>query len=182
METTQNYEEMTVKDLQGELVKLGMSEEDSKKFTIKATIIATINVMKTKKDEKVATLNPPVDPKEEKEIEKHWQSKADRMCDFLEAEPKVSIIIPVEGQEKPGVVETFIDRGRKQYRYVSGSVWSKTFNGYRVIIPKGVYYEVPKTIGENIANEFNQTQMAGKQWDLDRIDPKTGRSVREQLS
>jgi len=177
-----NYEEKTVKELQGELVTLGFSEDDSKKFTIKATIIATINAMKSKKEpEKVDTLNPTPDPKEEKNIEDNWKNKTYRMCDFLESQPKVSVMIPCEPNEKPGVVETVIVQGRKQYKYISGAVWSKSFNGYRVIVPKGVYYEVPKKVADNIANELNQTYLAGQKWNLDRLDERTGKPVRDQL-
>jgi hypothetical protein len=180
-----NMNEMTVKDLQKELVKLGISEEESAKFTVKATIIATLNALKAKESkepEKVSTLTPSVDPKEEKQIESRWQSKADRMCDFFESQPKISIMIPCEANEKPGVVEVVMVRGRKQYKFISGGVWSKSFNGYRVIVPKGTYYDVPKSVAENIASELNQTQQAGSKWGLDRIDAETGKPVRDQLS
>ena len=121
--------EFTTKELQAELVKLGMPEEDTQKFNTKAALIATINVLKaTKVVNKVDTLEPPVNPKEEKESEKHWQSKADRMAKSLESQPKVRVLIPLEPQEKQGVVREMEIRGLKQYVYVSGAVWSKTFN------------------------------------------------------
>ena len=71
--------------------------------------------------------------------------------------------------------------GREEIFVKSGAVWSKSFNGYRVIIPKGVYTEVAKDIAKNVSDELNQTLMAGDEFKLDRIDPNTGRPVREQL-
>ena len=171
-------EEPTVKDLRDELVKLGMPQEDADKLQTKAQLQAVINTLKASK---VITTTEKVDPKEERQDEKRWQTKADRMAENLESQEKVSIIIPLDPNEKPGVVNTVEVRGHKEYVYVSGGVWSKTFNGYRVIVPKGVYTEVPRQIAQNIADENNQTLMAGEQWKLDRIDPNTGRPVREQL-
>ena len=179
-----SFADLTVKELQAEAVKLGMPEEDVKTFTIKAPLIATINALKANAViKKVDTLEVPANPKEEKQTEKKWQSKADRMCDYLEGRPKVAILIPCEAGEKPGVVNTIEVRGRKQYVYVSGAVWSKTFNGYKIIVPKGVQgVLVADDIAKNIADEYNLTQAAGEQWKIDRIDPTTGKPVKEQLS
>ena len=182
MAEEKKLEELTLSELQAEAVKLGMPEEDSKTFTIKAPLIATINALKaTKVVQKVDTLEEKVSPKEEREDEKKWQSKADRMAKHLEGQPKVRVLIPLDPNEKQGVVREIEVRGIKQYVHVSGAVWSKTFNGYKVIIPKGVYTAVPEQIAENISEEFNQTQNAGAQWAIDRIDTQTGKPVRSQL-
>lgn len=187
------FADLSVKDLQKEAVKLGMPEDDAKLFTTKAPLIATINTLKAQGASKVvevgaqpvvapATLNA-VDPKEEKQTEQRWLSKAARMYEYLEAQPKVAILIPCEVGEKPGVVERRMIHGINQYIHISGAVWSKTFNGFRIIVPKGVQgVQVPQDIAQNIADEFNLTQAAGEQWKIDRVDPITGKTVREQLS
>jgi hypothetical protein len=171
-------EEKTVKQLREELVELGMPKEDAEKMSTKAQIQAIIDTFKANK---VTSLNEKPNPQEEKDTEKAWQSKADRMHDFFEKQEKVRVLIPLDPNEKPGVVNTITVRGRKQYVYVSGAVWSKSFNGYRVIIPKGTYTEVPEAVAENIADEFRQTQAAGEQWKIDRIDTRTGKPVKDQL-
>jgi len=179
---TINLEEKTVKELREELVKLGMPVEDAEKLTTKAQIGVTINALKAANVvKKVDSLEPKVDLKEEKQDEKRWQSKADRMAKHLEEQPKVRVLIPLDPQEEQGVVREIEIRGIKQYVHVSGAVWSKTFNGYKVVIPKGIYTKVPEQIADNISEEYNQTQHAGDQWLIDRVDPQTGKSVRSQL-
>jgi hypothetical protein len=175
--------ELTVKDLQAEAVKLGMPEEDSKTFTTKAPLIATINALKaTSAAKRVETLEPIVSPKEDRKDAQLWQSKADRMRESLEQQPKVRVLIPLDPGEKQGVVKRVMVNDREELVAVSGGIWSKTFNGYKVIIPKGVYTEVPMQIADNIAEEFSQTAHAGDQWLVDRIDPSTGKPVRNQLT
>jgi len=175
-------EELTVKELQAEAVKLGMPEEDTKTFTTKAPLIATINALKASNVvKKVDTLEPKVNPKEEKQDEKRWKSKAERQQDFFDSQPKVRVLIPLDPHEKQGVVREVMVKGRKKIIHVSGAVWSKTFNGFMVIIPKGIYTEVSQPVADNIAEEYNQTQHAGDQWLIDRIDPQTGKPVRSQL-
>lgn len=184
--------DLSVKDLQKMAVKLGMPETDAALFSTKAPLIATINTLKA---QSVVQSNPtqpvieatqeptiPVEPKDDKQIQSQWVSKAQKMYEFLEAQPKVAILIPCEPSEKPGVVERKMVHGINQYVYISGAVWTKTFNGFRVIVPKGVQgVKVPEDIAQNIADEFNLTQSAGDQWKIDRPDPLTGKTVRDQL-
>jgi|SRR3990167_3455938 len=120
-------------------------------------------------------------PKEEKETERHWSAKADRQKAYFDSLPRVRILIPCESGEKPGVIEEKVVDGKKQMVVVSGAVWSKTFNGYKVIVPKGVYTEVSEAVAENIAEEYNQVQKSNARFSLDRIDTQTGRPVKEQL-
>ena len=103
------------------------------------------------------------------------------MAKHLEKQDKVRVLIPLEPKEKVGVVKEVKVRGILQYRHVSGAVWSKTFNGYKIILPKGVYTNVPEQIADNIAAELDQTQRAGESLKIDRIDPSTGRPVADQL-
>jgi len=172
----------TLKESREELTKLGFPQEDAKKLLTKAQINAVINALKASNVvKKVDTLELKVNPKEEKQDEKRWISKAERQQDFFDSQPKVRVLIPLDPHEKQGVVREVVVKGRKKIIHVSGAVWTKTFNGFMVIVPKGVYTEVAKAIAENIAEEHNQTQHAGDQWLVDRIDPETGKSVRSQL-
>lgn len=71
------------------------------------------------------------------------ESKKDRMKANLAAQPKVPIFIPLEGKEKVGQASLPV-----------------TMNGYRLNVPKGIYIDVPKQIGEEIRNSLNQTAQA----------------------
>ena len=72
-------------------------------------------------------------------------------------------------------------KGRKEMVALSGAVWSKTFNGYRVVLPKGVYVEASQAIADNVAEEFNQINRSIQRFGVDRIDPKTGQPVADRL-
>lgn len=171
-------DEKTVKQLREDLVKLGFDAKSAEGIKTKDALEATINALQSK----VESLEETADPKEERDTEKHWLAKADKMAKHLHNQEKVTVMIPLEPNEKVGQVREVKMRDTIQYQYVSGAVWSKTFNGYKVIIPKGTYYKVPQQIADNIANELNQTQQAGQHLRIDRTDPNTGRPVREQLS
>ena len=169
--------------LKQEAIKLGMPEDDANKFESEELLRVTINTLKASQASKVVEVPQPVkeDPKEAKLDERKWKDKAERQRAYFESQPKVVIMIPLNPTEKPGVIEKKMINGRKEIFVKSGAVWSKSFNGYRVIIPKGVYTEVAKDIAKNVSDELNQTLMAGDEFKLDRIDPNTGRPVREQL-
>ena len=183
---TPETKENTVLDvLKKEAVKLGMSEVDVIKFKDEDTLRATINTLKANQVvvPEPEVITPVVEsPKENKEDERRWKTKADRQKTFFDSQEKITVMIPLEPGEKPGVIKTKKVGDREETFVVSGAVWSKTFNGYRVIIPKGVYTPVAKGIAENLSKELNQTMTAGEAFKLDRIDPNTGRPVRDQLS
>lgn len=178
----EDKQEKSVKELRAELVKLGFDAKAAEGIKTKEALVATIDSL-SKKAKKVETINPPANPKEEQDTEKRWLAKADRMAKHLEAQEKVRVLIPLEPTEKtPGRVDVVKNsRGIVEYRYKGGAVWSKTFNGYKVNVPKGTYFSVPEQIAENIAEEYSQTLNAGKAFSLDRVDPETGRPVRDQL-
>jgi hypothetical protein len=167
--------------LRKEAVTLGMPQEDVDKFDNEETLKVTVNALKASKADKVVTLEEKVNPKEEREVEKKWRDKAQRQKEYFNSLPKVRVLIPCDSTEKPGVVEERKVNGIMQTVVVSGAVWSKTFNGYRVVVPKGVYYEVSEAVADNIAEEFNQVIRSNAQFGLDRTDTTTGRPVREQL-
>ena len=174
----------TVKQLREMAVELGMPKEDAESFDKKAPLIATINTLKATKAtkvKKVRTLNPPPDPKEEKQVEKQWRSKAERMRTKLDAQPKIRFMIPIEGEEKPGVVREVTVKGRKEYVHVSGAIETVTLNGCKTIIPKGVFIEIPEQVANVLSESYRLTQEAGKDYLIDRIDPDTGKPVSDAL-
>lgn len=176
-----NRPESPLEELQKEAISLGMPKEDAEKFESEGLLQATINTLKAVKADTKVSLEEKPNPKEERDTERHWQSKADRQKAYFDSLPKVRILIPCEGEEKPGQIEEVLDdRGNKVLK-ISGAVWSKTFNGYKVIVPKGVYTEISEAVADNIAEEFNQVQKSNARFSIDRIDPKTNRPVAEQL-
>lgn len=175
--------EKTLKELQAELVSLGMPEEETKTFNTKAQILAVLNTFKAKEAvEKVKTLEDIETPAEKKAFEEQWVSKALKMKRLLESQPLVRTLLPLEGSEKPGVVEWRTDKKGEKYQYVvSGSYETVQLNGYKYIIPKGVYCDVPQQIAEVLANAYHQTQQAGANISLDRIDERTGKPMRDVI-
>ena len=193
-------EEQTLKELKEELVELGMPEEDADEFRTKSAAIATINALKTTKikaelpenDDKVESIEEKPDPVEDRETNKAWKDKATRMKAKLLAQEFVSILVPLEPEEKIGEVvwvsqdtEEIIplkdwlklphaSKMRTYQKRLSGEIISPQLNGYRYFIPKGVYYQVPMQIFE-VVNEANMEQLKATQYkNLERIDPKTG--------
>ena len=185
MTNIQPLEEMTLKNLQAEATKLGLQNVEL--FKTKAPLIAAINSLQQAKIAAqpsiptVTTLEPPVNPKEERADEKRWISKADRMREHLASQPKVRVWIPLEASEKQGVVKEVTVRGYKETIAVSGAVWTTNLNGVHIVVPKGIYTDVPEQVANKIGREYNQTQHAGDKIRIDRIDPQTGRPVSEQL-
>lgn len=77
-------------------------------------------------------------------------SKAEMMKAKLALQPKVRIIIPLEGKEKTGATESVI------------------LNGYRLNILKGAYVDVPEQVAEIIMESQHQTRIASDE--LKRLD------------
>ncbi len=182
--------EKTIRDLREELVKLGFSATAAKAIMSRKAANEVIknlkSLKKAKKAEKVEpkkveTIADDSTPEENKFTEKRWRSKAERMAKHLEKQETIRVLIPLEANEKVGVVKEKIVHGIKIFEHVSGAIWSKTFNGYTVIYPKGTYVDVPEQIADNIREEYSQTEAAGRHLRLDRTDPRTGTSVRQQL-
>ena len=177
-------EEKTVKQLQQELRDKGVLNAEL--FTSKAQIRTVLDMQGTpapKTDEPVATIDPPANPVEERNVERRWQKKADHMRRKLEHQTKVRILVPLEANEKQGVVEwrKNAKTGKDEQVIISGDVQPVTLNGYAYYVPKGIYVEVPEQVANVITEKFNQTAEAGQSARLDRLDPTTGRPVAEQL-
>lgn len=198
-------EEKTNAQLKEELVTLGMPQEAVDKLpNTRAIILPMIDLLNQKNEaikessntaatsqgtvdaegERVATLEPTPNPKEEKQINDQWQSKARRQWEFWDKQPKVQILVPLNGaNEKQGVVDWVYDRGlgREIPVAVSGANQPVTENGAQWIIPKGVYVSVPEPVAKLIQDKYQQTAAAGANLLVDRVDPETGKSVRDQL-
>ncbi len=176
-------EDKSVKDLQADLVALGMPEEDTRGFTTKAPLIATINALKAKTVvDKVASINETANPGEERQVNKKWLTKAQKMRDVLDKQPKIRFFIPLEPKEKHGVVRRVMINGREEIEHVSGAIETVTLNGCKTIIPKGVYWDIPKQVADVLSESLIATQNAGKDILADRFDPNTGKPIRDQLS
>ena len=174
----------TVKDLQKELVELGMPAEDAENIKKLSTAQSIIDMMKSKKVvEKVASLEDVEAPGEKRAFEAQYLTKARIMRDRLDKQPKVRILLPLEGEDKPGVVEwrTNPKNGERYQQVISGAFETVQLNGCKTIIPKGVYSEVPQQIADIIANSYQQTQMAGANVSMDRVDDKTGKPIKDVM-
>jgi len=188
----EELELLTVKQLQDKLVELGMPEEDAVTMKTKASAIVSIKTLMAKsavvenpdkpEEVKVKSIEEKPNPSEEREVNKKWKSKAERMREKLLAQETVSILIPLEPGEKVGVVEwrTGKDGGKYQVR-ISGAVESVQPNGYKYLIPKGIYTPVPKQVADIIGTAQQTTLRAGEDKLLDRTDPNTGRPMNEVL-
>lgn len=187
----------TLKDLRAEAVELGFPAEEAEKILAKSPMLAVLEVLRSKQSptlaetpkevEKVATLEPKIDPVEEKRIEGRWKTKRQIMenliMDQLKNGKTGKILIPLSGKEKKGVVNWITNpkNGKQEQVYVTGAVQPVTLNGFQYLVPKGVYVEAPERIVEEVERSFQQTTAAGQEFLVDRIDPETGKSVRDQL-
>jgi len=177
----------SVKDLREELVKLGMPKKDAELFNHVKPMLATIETLRTAKaseEERVKTLTPKEDPKEVRKINKQWKTKAEIMRAKLDKQPKVRTLIPLSGDEKPGVVKEVMIKGRKELVHVEGAIETVQLNGYKTIIPKGVYIEVPQQVSDVLSNSYRLTQEAGKEYLANRPgnDPTTGLPIKDILT
>lgn len=193
-ETTDTLQEETSPDefsglsnsqLQDELIKLGMPEDDARQLKTSKIIISVINTLRAqaaagKPDQPTSAS---VDPVEDKKTAQNWVNKAHRQWGYWLEQPKVKIIVPLNGKEKQGVIRWVTDPRMKIQVpvHVSGAVQSVIENGALYLIPKGVYSEVPEPVARIIEQKFQQTSEAGKDILADRIDPETGRPVLDQL-
>ena len=170
-----------------------MPQEDAEAFKTKAPIISSIKVLMARsmvnelveeKEEvkRVATLEEKPNPSEDREVNKRWKDKASAMRDRLLSQEQVSILIPLETGERVGVVEWRKDKEGNPYQaHLAGNCEKVQLNGYKYMIPKGIYTKVPRQIAEVISNSQQQTLEAGSHISLDRIDPNTGKPFSDAL-
>ena len=157
------------------VVKLGMTEEDAEVFETKKPLIATINILRSN-----IVIATPGQLKKDKE---KYMSKKEIMRAVLMEQPKVRILIPTQGDEKPGVVEWVFNKitKRKEQVLIKGAYTPVQINGFKWIVPHGSYTEVPEQIADMVSESQNLTTEAGKEYLIDRNDPETGKPVRDRL-
>ena len=81
---------------------------------------------------KTSVKTPPIS-----DTQKRVKTKAEQMKAYLDSQPKVSILIPLEKGEKRGAVQSFC------------------INGYKFYVPKGTMTVVPEQIAQMIAERFD---------------------------
>lgn len=198
-------DEMSLEELQGRLIELGMPQEDAENFRTKAAAKVTIEMLEAKEaekaveEEKVKTLEERPDPKEEKQVNRNWKSKAEKMKAKLLNQEFISLLVPLDPNEQVGEVtwvdpETeeeiefddwfnlpFEEKMKTYQKHIGGAIITPQLNGYKYMIAKGVYSRVPRQIFE-VVNEANMEKIKATQYkNLDRIDPRTGRPVKESF-
>jgi len=173
----ENLMELSVKDLRERLVKMGMPEEDAGEFETKKPLIAAITALRIAGQKAAET---PGQLKIEKE---KYLSKREIMRVHLMNQPRVRILVPLGSKEKVGVINLVHNKEtkREEQVYVSGAYLPVQLNGFKWLIAKGKYQSVPEDIADVISESLNQTTEAGKSHLIDRIDPETGKSVRDRL-
>jgi hypothetical protein len=91
---------------------------------------------------------------EEKKAETSLRNDARAMKAHLDAQPKVSIMIPFEVGENP-------ENGKKVMFHCN-------LNGYAMDIPRGVYVEVPRQVADMIKERLESEGKIGAEWRIDR--------------
>jgi len=176
--------DLTLKELQIRATEAGMPEAVANSFTTKAQVVAVIEALELKKPAQL------VDPatsatetaKEKVSTDKAWLNKRDAMGRELESQPKTTMALQLEPGEKAGIVESRVVNGIREFKVISGSVREKMLNGYIWIMPKGIMTQVPKQICELISKELNIAANISSKLSIDRIDPQTGKTVRDALT
>lgn len=95
------------------------------------------------------------------EDKKDFETKKQTIERKLAAQPKVTILVPLQGQEKVG------------------TILPVTINGFVTEVPKGQYVEVPQQIGEIIKESLNQTIAAenSNPFNLATADPEKKKAL-----
>ena len=177
-EIKEDLTKLTVKELQAMAIKLGMPAEDASTFEVKKPLIATINALRAKE-----VVNESVAKEEIKKDKEKWTSKKERMRAILLKQKKVRVLVPLEGKEEVGEVKWIFNEKskRKEQVYIKGSYIPVQINGFKWIVPKGVYVDVPEQVSDIISNAQQATAESGKDFLIDRRDPETGQEVRNML-
>lgn len=188
-EVVDELEALPLEQLKGVAIGLGMSPAQTSKFTTKAPLIATIQLVRqtkvnvpqgagvsadvnidlddlAKRDRKVVDADGNIVVKKAvrddvNKDKKEFESRKDRIRKFLESQPKVKVFVPRDFGEK------------------AGAVLPVTINGYRYSILKGVMVDVPQGVYEVIQNSLEMTDRAGQEFLLDRTkyDEELGQNV-----
>ena len=106
----------------------------------------------------VAQPEAPAAPKaaSEQEVEKEWNADQNKMKAHLDAQPKVSIMIPLEQGVPPEQAEKV--------------PFTVNINGYRLSIKRGVFVAVPQQVAEMVKERLESEGQIGKSLRIDN-DP-----------
>lgn len=201
--------EVSLKELQSLAVKEGLPEFEVKDYKSKNSLISAIRLQREKKqvevkselqvealkeevkeakaaDTKVASLEDPINVKEDKKIKRSHAGKKAIMRDLLAKQLKngenTIMMLELRSGEKPGVVNNKYDeKGNFYQEHVSGSVEPVQINGFRYLTPRGAQARVPLRVAAVLGESMMITQNAGKEWLLDRVDPRTGGVVKDSF-
>lgn len=171
---------LRVQDLREIAIKLGMPEEKAEEFDTKKPLITTINILRDSIRAK-KVVDSPADKKKDEEL---YLSKSERMRAILMKQKRVRILIPLEGAEQiPGVIDWVSNKvtKRKEQVYVKGAYTPVQINGFKWFVPHGKYVSVPQQIADMISDAQGMTAAAGRDYLIDRKDPKTGGQVKDKL-
>jgi len=109
-------------------------------------------------DETIVVPSEPVKPEavptSNQTVQEQLRTGAEQQKAWLDAQPKVSILIPLEKGEKKGAEQPF------------------TINGYRFTVPKGQMVQVPEQVAEMVAERFN-IELEVRSQSLENRDEKT---------
>lgn len=166
-----NYDEMKYNDLKSLAKERGLdasgTKEDLKLRLVEAdgdagadTKVETPAEPKAPAEtgEKSTVITPMQEKAEEKKAEKALRNDAAAMKKALDAQPKVSIMIPFEAGENP-------EQGKKVPFHVN-------LNGYAQNYDRGRYIEVPQQIADIIKERLESEGKIGAQWRIDRDSRK----------
>jgi len=189
VETSVVDDSKQLESLKRKLIEAGMPADSVDVFTTIEQCEAVLNGMKAKAVvQKVDTLEEKANPVEERQIERQWQSKKNIMMNKWlkeEADGKiVQFLVPLEPNEKPGIVTWTKDKfGNKKDQIVKDGTAVEMIqeNGARWYVAKGVLVFVPQSVGASLARRLRLTSEAGSQFLADRVDPATGKAIKESL-
>jgi len=99
-------------------------------------------------------VKPEAVPTSNQTVQEQLRTGAEQQKAWLDAQPKVSILIPLEKGEKKGAEQPF------------------TINGYRFTVPKGQMVQVPEQVAEMVAERFN-IELEVRSQSLENRDEKT---------
>lgn len=195
----------TVRELKEEALLLGADQKSLDTLQSKAAVEFVIKLLEQNKSlsekkeqvqqvvpesagvpaqEKVKTIDEVPNPKEDKEVNARWLSKAKIMMDLWMKEPKTQILYPSEPGRKAGVVEWTKDKLGNDIQVAKtppDTIEEIQVNGAKWLIPKGVLVEVPVRVAKLVAERLQLASTAGSNISLERIDPLTGKSVGESF-
>lgn len=173
LEDTKEFKDLVENNSLSDLKEMLIAEEmlGAEFIDNKKVAAAAILTLKKKKEERAApapgeVLDTPAAPVvaptvQDQLIMNKWKSKTQKFKEYCATCPKVRVMIPFDIGEKPGAAAEL------------------QINGYKLTVLKGIYVDIPEPFAEMVQESWNQTLKAGEDLLLDRVDPATGKPMRE---